>query len=123
MNSTLRLFLIAAMAVYFLILILFVRRHGLSLKYSLLWIGMGIIILLLILFPQILTFITGLLGVYSEMNALLSAMVLFLLLLEISLTAICSRLNTKLTRMIQQTALLEDRIRELEAKCEKEREI
>ena len=122
MALTLRLVLIAAMAVYFVVLALFVRKHGLNLKYFLLWLVMGVAILLLILFPQILTFLADLFGVQSEMNALLSAMVFFMLLLEISLTAICSRLNARLTRVIQQTALLESRIRELEEKREKENE-
>ena len=42
----------------------------------------------------------------------------FIILLEISLTAIVSRLNDKLTRTIQQTALLEKRVRALEQALE-----
>ena len=118
MSPTLRLVLILAMAVYFTVLLLFVRRRGLNLKYFLLWLVMGVALFVLILFPGILTAMAHLLCIQSEMNALISAVCFFIILLEISLTAIVSRLNDKLTRTIQQTALLEKRIRALEQALE-----
>ena len=118
MSPTLRLVLILAMTVYFAVLLLFVRRQGLNLKYFLLWLVMGVALFILILFPGILTFLARLFGIQSEMNALISAICFFIMLLEISLTAIVSRLNDKLTRTIQQTALLEKRIRALEQALE-----
>lgn len=118
MSPTLRLVLILAMAVYFSVLLLFVRRQGLNLKYFLLWLVMGVLLLILILFPGILTFLAHLFGIHSEMNALISAICFFTMLLEISLTAILSRMNDKLTRTIQHTALLEQRVRELEQKLD-----
>lgn len=118
MSPTLRLVLILAMAVYFTVLLLFVRRRGLNLKYFLLWLIMGAALFVLILFPRILTAMAQLLCIQSEMNALISAVCFFIILLEISLTAIVSRLNDELTRTIQQTALLEKRIRALEQALE-----
>ena len=118
MSPTLRLVLILAMAVYFTVLLLFVRRRGLNLKYFLLWLVTGAVLFVLILFPGILTAMAHLLCIQSEMNALLCAVCFFIILLEISLTAIVSRLNDKLTRTIQQTALLEQRIRALEQALE-----
>ena len=118
MSPTLRLVLILAMAVYFTVLLLFVRRRGLNLKYFLLWLIMGAALFVLILFPRILTAMATLLCIPSAMNPPLSAVCFFIILLEISLTAIVSRLNDKLTRTIQQTALLEKRIRALEQALE-----
>ena len=120
MSPTLRLVLILAMAVYFTVLLLFVRRRGLNLKYFLLWLVTGAVLFVLILFPGILTAMAHLLCIQSEMNALISAVCFFIILLEISLTAIVSRLNDKLTRTIQQTALLEQRIRALEQALEEQ---
>lgn len=116
MTLTLRIVLIVAMLLYFAVLLAFVRKRGLNLKYVLLWFVMGVALFLLILFPGLLTVISGFLGFQSEMNALLSAICFFIILLEISLTAIASRQNSKLTRLIQQNALLEKRIEELEKK-------
>ena len=120
MSPPLRLVLLLAMAVYFTVLLLFVRRRGLNLKYFLLWLVTGAVLFVLILFPGILTAMAHLLCIQSEMNALISAVCFFIILLEISLTAIVSRLNDKLTRTIQQTALLEQRIRALEQALEEQ---
>lgn len=114
MSPTLRIVLIAAMLFYFIILIGFVRRRGLNLKYFLLWLGMGLVLLVLILFPGLLTVLASLLGIQLEMNGLISAICFFLIILDISLTAILSHQNDKITRLLQKTALLEKRIDELE---------
>lgn len=121
MTLTLRIVLIVAMLVYFAVLLTSVRKRGLNLKYVLLWLLMGIVLFILILFPNLLTVVSGLLGFRSEMNALLSAICFFIILLEISLTAISSRHNAKLTRLVQQNALLEKRIEDLEKKLSEEK--
>lgn len=114
MTNTLRLILAIAMVIYFAILIFFVRRREINLKYTLLWLFVGVVLSILVLFPGLLTVIARLLGFQTEMNALFSAVCFAIILLEIFLTAIVSRLNEKLIRVIQQTALLENRIQRLE---------
>lgn len=114
MTNTLRLILAIAMVIYFAILIFFVRRREINLKYTLLWLFVGVALSILVLFPGLLTVIARLLGFQTEMNALFSAVCFAIILLEVSLTAIVSRLNEKLIRVIQQTALLENRIQRLE---------
>ena len=114
MTNTLRLILAIAMVIYFAILTFFVRRREINLKYTLLWLFVGVVLLVLVLFPGLLTLIARLLGFQTEMNALFSAVCFAIILLEVSLTAIVSRLNEKLIRVIQQTALLENRIQRLE---------
>ena len=59
MSPTLRIVLIAAMIFYFILLLGFVRRRGLNLKYFLLWLFMGLVLLVLIL--AIVTF-----GIYGS---------------------------------------------------------
>ena len=116
MSSTLRIVLIFAMIFYFIMLLAFVRRRGLNLKYFLLWLVMGVVLLILILFPKLLTIMAALLGIQLEMNGLISAICFFLILLDISLTAIVSHQNDKITKLLQKTAILEKRIDELENK-------
>lgn len=114
MSPTLRFVLIGAMIFYFVLLISFVRSRGLNLRYFLLWLVMGLVLMLLIIFPGILPVMARLLGIQSEMNALISAICFFMILLEVSLTAIVSHQNDKITRLLQKTAILEKRIDELE---------
>lgn len=114
---TARLQIVAVLTalVFLVILFLMLRKNRLALKYSLLWIFSGVVMLLLALVPGLLDMFSGLLGVYSSVNALFAVLLLCGLLLMISFTVIISKGNREIVRLTQQTALLEKRIRELEA--------
>ena len=45
-----------------------VRKKALELRYSLTWLGVGICILILTLFPQIMNKISAIMGIASPMN-------------------------------------------------------
>lgn len=47
-----------------------VRKKALELRYSLTWLGVGICILILTLFPQIMNKISAIMGIASPMNML-----------------------------------------------------
>lgn len=118
MSNTLQIFMLIAVAVYFALLIYFLRRKRIILKYSLLWLFSGVVMLLLAVFPNILDGIAKLVGIASPVNALFAIALFCVIMILMSMTAIVSRLNDQLLHLAQVNALLEKRVRELETKAE-----
>ncbi len=114
MSSKLQIAMLIALGLYFLIIFQLLKRKSLNLKYTLLWLLSGIIMLLLAGFPEILNSLAVLVGIYDPTNALFAFMFFCVIIILMSLTAIASKLNEKNKRIIQSMALMEKRIRDLE---------
>jgi len=114
MSRQLQAAMLIAIGIYFLVVFQLLKRKNLNLKYTLLWLFSGIIMLALAVFPQILSWLAALVGVYSPTNALFAFMFFCVIIILMSLTAIVSKLNEKSKRVIQALALMEKRIRDLE---------
>lgn len=115
-SNKLQIVMLLAVGFYFVILWLLLRKRSLNLKYTLLWIFSGIVMLILGIFPSILSWIAETLDVYAPTNALFAMMFFCVIIILMSLTAIVSKLNEKSKRLIQTIAILEKRLRELEEK-------
>lgn len=113
-SHKLQIAMLIAVGLYFLIVFRLLKRKSLNLKYTLLWLLSGAIMLVLAVFPQILGWLATLVGVYDPTNALFAFMLFCVIIILMSLTGIVSKLNEKSKRMIQSLALMEKRIRELE---------
>lgn len=112
--AKLRIFLLIAVCIYFVIVFELLKRKMLNLKYTLLWLASGFIMLMFVVFPKLLQFLSRLVGIYDPMNALFSIALFFIIVILMSLTAIVSKLNKKVKTLIQSIALLEKRVRDLE---------
>lgn len=110
----LQITMLVAVGLYFLIVFRLLKKKTLNLKYTLLWLASGIIMLALAVFPQILGWFAALVGIYEPTNALFAFMFFCVIIILMSITAIVSKLNEKSKRLIQSVALLEKRVRELE---------
>lgn len=115
-SASMRYAILLAIALYFVILIVLLRKKQLTLRYTLLWLFSGLVMLVLTLFPHLLGGISSMLGFQVQTNALFAILFFFTLLILMSLTSIISRQNEYIKRLVQQTALLEKRLRDLEAK-------
>ena len=118
MNSALQLFLLLAITLYFFALVHFSRRKRVEPKYMLLWIISGVIMIALTLFPALLNRVSRFLGIYDPTNALFAIVLFCVIIILMALTAILSHHNADIIRLVQENALLEQRIRELENKAE-----
>lgn len=112
--QTLRILLIIGMICYFVLIIHYLKKGMLDLKYTLVWIAIGVFLLLMVMFPNIILFIKRISGIESNMNALYIMLIAFLMLISMTLTAIVSRASLKIRYMVQEIAMLEKRLRELE---------
>lgn len=118
--ATLRTTLITGLICYFMLILIFLKNKSLLLKYALLWIFAGIFLGYMIISPDILILLTGILGIESSMNGLFVLAIGFVIAILMALTSIVSRQSHRIRMLIQTNALLEKRVRELE-KIEREK--
>ena len=117
-SAKLQIAMLIAVGLYFLIVLKLLRRKTLNLKYTLLWLASGAIMLMLAVFPKILGGFAALVGIYDPTNALFAFMFFCVVIILLSITAIVSKLNEKSKQIIQSIALLEKRVRELESESD-----
>lgn len=110
----LRTTLIIGMFCYFILILFFLKRKSLLLKYALLWIFAGLVLCCMVFFPRLLTFIKGVLGFEDNMNGLFVLIIGFIVIILMALTSIVSRQSIRIRILIQTNAILEKRVRELE---------
>lgn len=114
MTNTFRVILVVGLIIYFFIVFRLLKKKRLTLKYSLLWLLMGLVMSILVLFPQLLEVISKKFGIVDTMNALFTFAIGFILMLLIALTSIVSKQSDRIKSLIQDNALLEKRLRGLE---------
>lgn len=120
LDATLRITLIVGIVFYFILIFVFLKYKALSLKYTLLWLFAGLVMLFFVFFPQVLYTISSLLGIQSGMNGLYLICIGFIMVILMSLTSIVSRQRNRIKTLTQEMAVLEKRIRELEKSEEDE---
>lgn len=112
---TLQITLTMAVICYFIIILYYLKKRMLELKYTLIWLVTGVVMGIMVLFPGLLGWFRGLLGIESNMNALYVLCFAFTIMILMTLTSIVSRQMLKIRILIQENSMLEKRIRELES--------
>lgn len=112
MTLKLQILIIAALAIALVFIILQIRNRKLDLKYSLTWFFLILALLILTIFPQILTFFSNLVGFGSQMNMLFVSGFLLTLLIIFTLTRAVSKLMDQVRTLTQKVALLERELRD-----------
>lgn len=113
MGIALRISLLVAILLYLVIIIVLLRKKSLNLKYSLLWMFMAVVLLVMVAFPKAVEFLADLIGVASYINAIFMAFIFFILLLVVSLTSIVSKQSREIKTLIQNMALLQKQLNDL----------
>lgn len=114
LSGVLRITLMIAVICYFVIILLLLKRKALELKYTLLWLFAGVVMGVILVFPEVLLTVIHMLGIETYMNGLFALCIGFILCILMAVTSIVSRQLKKINRLIQENAILEKRIRELE---------
>ncbi len=112
---TLRITLIIVVFIYFIFILHYLKNKMLELKYTLIWLAAGFVMVLLIAFPELLVTFVAVFGIESNMNGLYILVFAFTITTLMTLTSIVSRQNLKIRILIQELSILEKRIRELES--------
>lgn len=112
MTIKLQFFLIFFVLIFLVIILRLLKKGELELRYSILWFLTGLVLLLIGVFPKIMIWITGALGISVVSNALFTIALLFILFILLSLTSIVSKLNRQNKEMAQKISLLDKALRE-----------
>lgn len=113
---TLRITLILAVICYFIIILMFLKRKSLALKYTLLWLAAGVVLGIMVVWPETLVWFISLVGITGNMNGLFVMCIAFIVMILMSITSIVSRQTEKIKNLTQTISKMEKRIRELEEK-------
>ena len=119
--SRLKIILVIAIVVFFVIIFYMLKHKRLTLKYTLLWLFTGFAMLILVLFPELMLGISQLIGVQTVMNTLYIFLFAFILMLLMMLTSIVSKQTERIKMLAQNNALLEEKMRELEGRVKNEK--
>lgn len=102
-------------ALVLLVIIFVLLKHGkMTVKYSLLWMCLSLVLLVFALFPYVVYVLRDLMDVEMPVNLVFMLMFCFVLLVLLSLSVAISQLAEKSKRLTQANAILEKRVRELE---------
>ena len=113
---TLQITLSVAVSCYFMLILYYLKRKMLELKYTLLWLVAGVVMGIMIFLPELLVKFVRVLGIESNMNGLYVLCFAFIIAILMSLTSIVSRQGMKIKVLIREISMLEKRIRQLEEK-------
>ena len=109
MSLYLRVLLGIVVAIYFVLIMHFVKKKMLALKYTLLWLLSGAIMAVLVLFPGLLSLFVQCVGIETPINGLFTVAIFVILLILMSLTAIVSKQTDRIRSLAQYIAMLEQK--------------
>lgn len=116
MESKVQIFFVIVVVAYLIFITHLLKKKKLNLKYTLLWLIAGIILLIVTIFPNLMYSISNILGIKTPINSALILASMFIIVILIAVTSIVSGLNNNLRILTQEVALLEKKIRELSQK-------
>ena len=114
MGTSLQLLFVTGLTAFLGFVVYLIRKKALSLQYTLLWLLSILVMLIISIFPGVLTYISHFLGFQLESNAVFSLVLGLCIIILLSLTSIVSRQSDKIKTLIQTIALLENRLRDVE---------
>lgn len=117
---SLKITLVIGIGIYFGTILMFLKNKAIALKYTLLWLFAGLVLAIMIIWPNTLSILTRLLGISSNMNGLYVVSIAFIAMITMSLTSIVSKQTEKIKNLTQSIAKMEKRIRDLETKSDNE---
>jgi len=113
---SLRIQVIIAVALIIVLVLIcnMIRKNKLDLKYALVWLSVGVIVLILDLFPVTMEIMAKILGVDLPINMLFFLGFCFSLVIIFVLTVMLSAQAKKVKRLTQEVALLDKKIEKLQ---------
>ncbi|MFD2417716.1 DUF2304 domain-containing protein [Amycolatopsis pigmentata] len=82
------------------------RRRQLSEKYAVLWLAVGLVVLVLTIFPRLLTALTAATGIALPTNLLFFVAITFLVLVALHLSWELSRVEHETRKLAEDLAIL-----------------
>ncbi len=106
--------LIAGVLLYLIIIFSALKSGKLAVKYGIIWIISGVVLLIFAIFPYPLSVLSNILRLVNPSILVYLLLFVFLVFNTLALSIIASGFSRRITRLIQTIAILEKRVRELE---------
>lgn len=110
MSLKLQIFIGIIVVIMLGLIVNMVRQKKIDLRYALSWIGLGIIILILDIFPIIVFSFAEFIDISVPSNMVFLVGFMIAIVMIFLLTVSVSRLSTKSKRMVQEIALLREEV-------------
>lgn len=121
MTLQLQLYMLFGAVGLFAVIFVLLKKGMMAVKYSLLWLGLSLVLLVFAAKPYVVYVLRDILSIEMPVNLVFLLMFCFVLVVLLSLSITCSQLAEKSRRLVQANALLEQRVRALEKELEKTR--
>lgn len=105
MSIALRSVLFVASILMLVYMIRKVRKSKVQIEKTVFWIGFGLFIIIISIFPKIMYWCSDLLGIQSPVNFVWITMIFILLVKQFMMTLEISQLETKVRELVEEIAL------------------
>lgn len=109
MSNNLKILAILFLLFIAIIITLFVRKNKISIKYSIIWYIICLVLAILTMFPDMLGLITNAFGIQVASNLIFAILIGGLFIITISLTVIVSIQKEQIKKLIQEVSILKNR--------------
>lgn len=108
MTLKVQVLLIGVLVIVFILIINMVRKRQLELKYVLAWMICDIALMVFVCFPDLMSVVARFLGIRSPINMIFFLGFVFSLVIIFTLTVALSRATSRIRRLAQQVALMDN---------------
>ena len=118
MNLRIQIIIAIVILIALVVIVNMIRKKALELRYALTWLGVGVVVLILDVFPGIMGWLAKIMGIALPSNMLFFMGFCFSLAIIFGLTIAVSRMSIRIKNLTQEIALYmkreEGRIRKAE---------
>lgn len=100
-------------------IVVMIRRYKLELKYALLWLFLGFVIVLISIFPKIVELISTTLEIETPVNGLFLVSILLILVILFNLTLVLSSSQNKIKSLTQELGILKHELKKIQDTMDK----
>lgn len=112
MSNILIVFLIVFSTVWFVIILRSLKKGKISVKYSLIWFLMALVIFLVGVFPKFMELISKLFGFTTISNLVIGIILTLLMFITLILTMIVTNQKTQIKNLTQEISMLKKVIKD-----------
>ena len=109
MDVRLRIVLSIVVLIYQIIILFFIRKKKITIKYSFIWSFSGLIMIIAVAFPRLVNYISEFLGFKSLINMMFLIGFFLLLFITFSITIIISSQSRKIRLITQELSILKSK--------------
>ena len=106
MNKSLVILLVVFSIVWIVIILKMVRESKISIKYSMIWLFMALVIFLVGITPKFMKFIANTSGFAATSSLVVGIILTLLLMITLFLTVIVTNQKTQINNLIQEISIL-----------------